>query len=356
MPRIRLLNLRRDLGEARVSGPDGALVRGAHWRNFLAKYSESNRMHKKMQALSALCRRRGNPAEARRAIGRAQCNDAYWHGVFGGLYLPHLRDAIWRELARAEGELRRGKGLAWEVLDFDADGHPEIWVHSESFSALVSPARGASVEEYTFFAAGINYANVLTRRREAYHDLALERAAAAAEPGRRWNRQHPRYRGRHPPGCAASDRPGGSRPAGRAPAARLAGPGAVCDGRLSPSAFLGRRGISLRGTAETGRARDRLCSGGGVRLAKLIRFGSDGELTVSYAWDPGAAPEEVFTTELSLAAQLTLAPTPDADIWRHPIETVAKSERGLDRTRQGESVTLRWPARLGEASLRLRPA
>src|SRR5215207_1147288 len=154
---LRLIRLERELGEERMSGPDGALVRGAHWRNFLVKYSESNRMHKKMQALSVLCRRRGNPVEARRAIGRAQCNDAYWHGVFGGLYLPHLRDAIWRELAVAEGQLRRGKGLAWEVLDFDADGHPEIWVHSESFSALVSPVRGASVEEYTVFRSGINY-------------------------------------------------------------------------------------------------------------------------------------------------------------------------------------------------------
>jgi alpha-amylase len=66
------------------AGAEGALVRGAHWHNFLVKYPEANRMHKKMQALSAMCRERGNPAAARRAIGRAQCNDAYWHGVFGG--------------------------------------------------------------------------------------------------------------------------------------------------------------------------------------------------------------------------------------------------------------------------------
>ena len=59
---LRLARLERDLGEARMAGPDGALVRGAHWRNFLVKYPESNRMHKKMQALSALCRRRGRPA------------------------------------------------------------------------------------------------------------------------------------------------------------------------------------------------------------------------------------------------------------------------------------------------------
>src|SRR5207247_1313477 len=86
----RLGALERDLGEERVAGPDGAFLRGGHWRNFLVKYPEANRMHKKMLALSALCRARGDPPAARRAIGRAQCNDAYWHGVFGGLYLPHL--------------------------------------------------------------------------------------------------------------------------------------------------------------------------------------------------------------------------------------------------------------------------
>src|SRR5207247_1685413 len=98
-------------GDVSLTTPGAALrevVRGGHWRNFPVKYPEANRMHKKMLALSALCRERGDPPAARRAIGRAQCNDAYWHGVFGGLYLPHLRAAIWRHLALAEGELRRG--------------------------------------------------------------------------------------------------------------------------------------------------------------------------------------------------------------------------------------------------------
>ena len=65
---LRLHRLQHDMGEARTAGPDGALVRGAHWRNFFVKYSESNRMHKKMLALSALCRRRGTP---RRPAGRS---------------------------------------------------------------------------------------------------------------------------------------------------------------------------------------------------------------------------------------------------------------------------------------------
>jgi len=175
----RLSTLERDLGETRLAGPDGALVRGGHWRNFFVKYPESNRMHKKMLALSALCRERGDPPEARRAIGRAQCNDAYWHGVFGGLYLPHLRAAIWRNLAQAERELRQGEALAAEQLDLDFDGQTEIWIHSSAFSAVVSPKRGGVIEEFTLFESGVNYGDVLTRRREVYHEVGADDVQAA---------------------------------------------------------------------------------------------------------------------------------------------------------------------------------
>jgi len=355
---LRLTRLERDLGEARVAGPDGALIRGAHWRNFLVKYPESNRMHKKMMALSALARRRGDPPAVRRAIGRAQCNDAYWHGVFGGLYLPHLRDAIWRNLAEAEGLLRQTEELGWEVVDLDGDGHDEIWVHGPAFSALISPARGGAVEEYTMFAGRINFANTLTRRREAYHDLALERAAEHA---------------------AAED-------AGTASIHEIE-EGLRLDVRPSldhddRALFVDRilpRGVTLeeyaRGDywAVVSWARRRLghaverhdggvevvCSEteGRARLEKRIRCGADGRLTVRWAWDPAAAEQDdLFATELSLAAPLRLACTPAADAWRFPIETVAKSERGLDRTRQGESVTLRWPVELGIAEVELEPA
>jgi alpha-amylase len=354
---LRLTRLERDLGEARMAGPDGALVRGAHWRNFLVKYSESNRMHKKMQALSALCRRRGDPPAARRAIGRAQCNDAYWHGVFGGLYLPHLRDAVWRELALAEGELRRGKGLAWEVLDFDADGRQEIWVHSASFSAVVSPGRGGGIEEYTSFARGINYANVLTRRPEAYHDLALERGAADPshadggtasihdiEEGIRLDRRPPLdaedralFLERILPGSLSLDQYAG--------------------GDYRPVLSWARAGFAYSVRRRRGALEIACTSGDGrERLAKTIRFGSEGEVRLRYQWDPGTAtPDDLFTTEISLAAPLDLETSPAADLWRFSIETIAKSERGLDRTRQGESLTLRWPVHLGAATVALRP-
>ena len=220
----------------------------------------------------------------------------------------------------------------------------------------MSPGRGASIEEYTVFAKGINYANVLTRRREAYHDLALERAAASAG---------------HGDGGTASihDIEEGIRLDVRPPLDQE--DRALLVERLLPASLDLEQYASgdyprvhswarvpfhcavqrRRGALEIA------CAAGeqGTRLAKLIRFGEMGELTVRYAWDPGVAPDDIFAAELSIAGQLAIDATPGADVWRHPIETVAKSERGLDRTRQGESFTFRWPARLGEASLQVRP-
>jgi alpha-amylase len=354
---MRLIRLEGFLGEERVAGPEGALIRGAHWRNFLTKYSESNRMHKKMQALSLLCRERGDPPAARRAIGRAQCNDAYWHGVFGGLYLPHLREAIWKNLARAEAELRRGEGLALEVLDLDADGHDEIWVHSDQFSAVLSPRRGAAVEEYTLFASGINYANTLTRRREAYHDTALEEQAQAEA---RANGGAPSIHDIEE-GIRLSERP-----------AVDAEPRAlflerVLPNQLSLNEYSGgsyrpaRSWTQVPCSFRIERQHDTIaivCSfAGEAALEKRIEFAGDGAIAVSYQWDLSIGlPDDWFAPELSIYAPLGIRTDPAAEVWTFPIETVAKSERGLDRTRQGDSLTLRWPVRLGEARVELAPA
>ncbi|MEZ0335838.1 MAG: alpha-amylase/4-alpha-glucanotransferase domain-containing protein [Gemmatimonadales bacterium] len=356
-PALRLAHLERDLGEGRLAGPDGALVRGSHWRNFLVKYRESNRMQKKMQALSLLCRRRGNGEKARRAIGRAQCNDAYWHGVFGGLYLPHLRDAIWHNLAEAESELRRGKRLDWEVADYDYDGHEELLIHSEAFSAVVSPFRGGALEEFTLFRERVNFANTLTRRREAYHDLALERAAE-------WGGQGD--------GGTASihDIEQGLRLASRPPIDQEER--ALFVDRLLPNSLTLEQYatgdyrptiswaripaevevVRRRGTVEV------ICRMllGRAEMVKRYRFEGSGALRVSYTWDPAlAASDDWFAPEISTARPLDFTCEPAAEVWSFPIETVAKSERGFDRTRQGESVTLRWPAVAGEATVDVAP-
>ncbi len=353
----RLAQLEHDLGEARLAGPEGALVRGAHWRNFLVKYPEANRMHKKALALSTLCRARGDPSPARRAIGRAQCNDAYWHGVFGGLYLPHLRAAIWRNLALAEGELRRGEEIVVEQLDLDGDGAVELWIHSGAFSALVSPQRGGAIEEYTILERGINYADVLTRRRESYHEPAPGRAGGEATPTTDGTpsihelEQMVRLQ-RLPPidpcdralfvdrvlaGDVTLDHYSGG---GFESVACWAG--AVFQASLEQSAHAVE--VVLRpGPMPAG------------LLEKRIRLDHAGELSVRYRWDPAAfPPDALFCPEISVSPEVELDLTPAAEVWKFPIATVSRSERGFEETVQGYSYTPRWPIRAGEARITVR--
>ncbi len=338
----RLESLEKELGEHRLAGPDSGLVRGAHWRNFLVRYPEANRMHKKMLALSSMHRSRarvpGAPdlAEARRAIGRAQCNDAYWHGVFGGLYLPHLRAAIWRNLALAERMLRSGEALAAEVLDVDNDGHDEVWVHSGQCSVVIAPARGGAVEELTLFASLANYANTLTRRHEAYHDIGSPMGHHAVA-------ELPPY--------DADDR---ALFVDRILAGDL-GLEAYAAGRYSPLHAWARSPMRFRFESGPDAIEVVLEAEGEPRLAKRLRVGADGGVEASYRWDPAAVPSATrFAPEISLAASLDLEVAPRADVWRFPIETVAKSERGLERTVQGESVTPLWPVAVGSGRITLR--
>ena len=153
-----------------------AYVRGGHWKHFLVRYPEANRAHKKGLALGRLLPATRRVSPARDELLAAQCNDGYWHGIFGGLYLPHLRHEIWRRLARAEALIRRRQKLEVEVTDLDCDGSPEVWVHGKSFSAQVQPHNGGRLVEWTDFAGEVNVLNTLTRRPEAYHE-AIRHAA-----------------------------------------------------------------------------------------------------------------------------------------------------------------------------------
>ena len=351
-PQLRLGALEHELGAERIEGPDGALVRGSHWRNFLVKYPESNRLQKVMVALSMLCRAAGDPPQARRAIARAQCNDAYWHGVFGGLYLPHLRTALWNELVAAEAELRRGESLTWDEVDVDHDGATEVWVHGEHASLLVAPARGGAIEMYSHFGHGRNYADVLTRRREAYHDQALARASADEDDNGDGTASihdlEESLRLEERPAIDPHDRAIGVE--------RLLPADATADGLAAGTVHAvrswARERMSATVRAEGGEVRI-LMATEDRSLVKELRITPDGNITISWRWSPSTA--RWFSTEVSLAAPLQAVAEPVAELVAYPIETVAKSEKGFDRTRQGESLTFLWPASQGSARLILSP-
>jgi len=343
-----LTKLEEELGPKDLAA-SASFVRGGHWHHFLVKYPESNRMHKTMVALSSLSRSRGDPPAARRAIGRAQCNDAYWHGVFGGLYLPHLRTAIWHQLAMAERELRQGEPLAYEELDFDDDGYPELWIHSARFSALISPHRGGAVEMLTRFDGLTNLADVLTRRRESYHEIATDSA-----------QQH----GENKDGTASiHDIERASRLSALPPVdsetrailvERLLGAEVTADDYAAARYTPIHSWAAVPMTARISTTRDAITVVlQGNDLEKRLKFDAAGCLDVAYSWNAVAYPNAVFAPELSLAREVPLRLQPDAEVWRSKITTVARSERGFEETVQGISLTPRWLAGLGACSLEL---
>lgn len=173
-------------------------LRGAIWRNFFSKYCESNLLHKKMLHVSAKVRRmaasarrdkasRAACAEAQTLLLRSQCNDAYWHGIFGGLYSPHLRAALWNSLIRAEAIVdslvHRGRPFtASEKIDFIADGNEEIYFNSDRYAALIQPEDGATISALDCRSSGTALINSLARRRESYHDR-LKNVSSKVAPG-----------------------------------------------------------------------------------------------------------------------------------------------------------------------------
>lgn len=153
------------------------------WREFLARYPESRRLHRRVSELSARvehvsrsCLARDQFEEARREIHRAQCNCSYWHGVFGGFYLPHLREAVHAHALRADAlvDALADRPQGWWV----EEGEEEIRLKSRRVSVGVEKNGGAIVELASRHRP-FDFAGVIARRREAYH-VRVEEASRRA--------------------------------------------------------------------------------------------------------------------------------------------------------------------------------
>jgi hypothetical protein len=148
--------------------PVGArrFLRGGFFRQFFLKYPESNHLHKRMLLVSREVRESRN-TEAIRNLYKAQCNDPYWHGIFGGLYLPHLRESAYRHLLAAEKDLTLPSG--WEKVDYDLDGREELLFRQDNLNLFLKPSYGGSLVEFDDRRLGRNLSDVLSRREESYH-------------------------------------------------------------------------------------------------------------------------------------------------------------------------------------------
>ena len=160
-------------------------VRGGYWRNFKVKYPEADEMYSRMMAVStrlAQVTEESMPSElvdqARTELYRAQCNCSYWHGAFGGIYLPHLRNAVYSHLISADNLLDQatrchGSWVESKVDDFNFDAHQEIQLANDRLSTLIAPRHGGRMYELDVRTIRHNLLATLARRPEAYHRKVL---------------------------------------------------------------------------------------------------------------------------------------------------------------------------------------
>lgn len=363
-PAVALESLQETLGGMGAAAVAARFLRGGHWRNFMSIYAESGRMHRKGALLADLARSRNAADSVRHALGRARCNDAYWHGVFGGLYLRHLRETIWANLAEAEESLREGEALELEALESAGDGVRDLWIHSHAFSSLVDLEAGGAVTELTHFAARRNLADVLTRRWESYHRAGPAHAHSDRDDV---GDAHDLGSDGMPSIHDLEERMGFDELPPYDSEVRSLTIERVLHGSLDEERYAAADYEPVRSWhaerpawayegAENG-VRVALSFEGRGAMQKELAYDEDGSLEITYRWDPGAFPEDAwFAPELSLSRDVDLVLEPEpARLWRYEIRTMSKSERGAESSVQGLSLTPLWPCGAGEARLRIEP-
>ncbi len=208
---------------------DAPLLQPGLWHNFPRRYREAGTLYGKMRAVSAEAALVPDPhfrERVRDDLFLAQCNCAYWHGVFGGVYLPHLRQALagrlvsarktleWyftefaREIASGAPAYAAKKHLDWvraayfldryaeadladclytyepaamtpgrvvppppalAEADFDFDGDPELSLRGPAADVYLDPLEGGALFSFDLKPINFDLGLCLTRLPEAYH-------------------------------------------------------------------------------------------------------------------------------------------------------------------------------------------
>ena len=179
-----------------------AFIRGGIWKNFFSRYPESNWMHKRMLGLSE--RLASLPAnqqtkEMQQNLYQSQANDAYWHGLFGGLYLPHLRRAVYRNIVELEAMLDTcNPRSAYFIEDADFDGVEEAFLQNGIIQAVLKLDSTAGICELDSYLLKHNFGDTLRRQVEHYyqkmqpgeHNLSNHEVSGIASAHDRINYKH----------------------------------------------------------------------------------------------------------------------------------------------------------------------
>jgi hypothetical protein len=392
--------------------PEARWLRGAFWRNFQVKYREINDLHKQMLRVSESVAAMPGGPERDLAIDhlyQGQSNDCYWHGLFGGIYISHMRLATYEHLIAAEdlAETACDALVAAEARDLDMDGVDEVRLADRGQVVTVDLDGGGGIGGWDIRAVRHALTAVMRRRPEAYHQVLREFDAAAARVGGAGGATegdggapasiHGVVRVKEP-GLAArlvydryERRSGLIRVLGHEASAedwaqaRADDLGDVVDGAfellsLAPGRLVTRRDADIAGAAV--RVTRTLTLGGDRRSPTLelavdlehrggppvdARIGVEWSTTMLGGGGNPAAWWEVAgertghdqagsATDLTSIAQgndhigvsVTSTTTEPADAWWAPIETISNSENGFERVYQGSGLLLSWPVRLAE--------
>jgi 4-alpha-glucanotransferase len=392
-----------------TSSPEARWLRGAFWRNFQVKYREINDLHKQMLRTSAKVEAMADGPAREAALDhlyRGQSNDCYWHGLFGGIYIAHMRAATLAHLIAAEDVADHALGTlaGSELRDLDLDGRDEVRLASEGQVVSLDLDEGGGIGSWDVRAARHALAGVLRRRPEAYHETLRrhEAEAAKAPKGRSggapasihdivqvkeaglaahliyddYERRSGLLRVLPRDATAASWGAGGLGDIGdfvsgpyrivrldqdRAVIARDARATidgvayplsveteiAVGGGRLDPSL---RWSTTLRNEGETpfeariGAEWALTMLGGGGNPQAWWEIG--GERSGHDGSGASAGVERLGQGNSWLGLAVETVVSPPADAWHAPIETVSNSEAGFERVYQGSALLLSWPVRI----------
>ena len=172
---------------------------GGTFKNFLSKYPEADRMHKRMVSVSEQVksaaseehpsRERSHIDEARKELFKAQAGCAYWHGTFGGLYLPHLRSGVYSHLIRAQKMIDRtmdGRTEGVRAIERDLEtAGSETVIRNPFLDVFVNSSEGGSVSEIDFKPLDVNLVNSMSRVEESYHRKLQRNYAARIKAARK---------------------------------------------------------------------------------------------------------------------------------------------------------------------------
>jgi 4-alpha-glucanotransferase len=384
--------------------PEARWLRGAFWRNFQVKYREINDLHKRMLRVSDGVAAMADGPDRDRALEhlyQGQSNDCYWHGLFGGIYISHMRLATHEHLIAAEDLAESALGTLHhaEVADLDMDGIDEVLLSDDGQVVNVDLDGGAGIGSWDVRAVRHALAAVMRRRPEAYHATLrnLDESTLAADDGAGGPAPtsiHDTIRVKEP-GLAARlvydayERRSGlvrAIPLDASPedwsmarATELADAvdGAFAIVELAPGRLVTERvatiadaSVEITKTVTLGGNRRAPTLTLQVDLAHQDGAAVDARIGVEWAltmlggggnpaawWDVGGvrtAHDSAGTaSDLTTIAQgndyvgvSVTTTTSAADAWWAPIETVSNSEAGFERVYQGSALLLSWPVRL----------